>query len=184
MILDDCVTLTEVVLGVKPGTCCDLWARSGSGPGSDSEVGRGVLQSNSHSSTVWWFCRFPEQPRQWGSPSGDRRSRSPHLQTHKHTSWATGLCVHQSGSHWDRPVVYDGDKRTGTCSETRRPVCRLGGAAGHGRLEAVQRTKDAVRVPPVCPCSFWTISLVWRFQMYTILSSEPDTIHWNPEIKG
>lgn len=40
------------------------------------------------------------------------------------------------------------------------------------------------RVIPVCPCSFWTISLVWRFQMYTMLSSEPDTIHWNPEVKG
>jgi hypothetical protein len=30
---------------------------------------------------------------------------------------------------------------------------------------------------PVCPWSFWTTSFVCRFQMYTKLSSEPDTIH-------
>lgn len=31
---------------------------------------------------------------------------------------------------------------------------------------------------PVWPCSFCTISFVCRFQMYTMLSSEPDTIHY------
>lgn len=31
---------------------------------------------------------------------------------------------------------------------------------------------------PVCPCSFCTISFVCRFQMYTMWSSEPDTIHY------
>lgn len=31
---------------------------------------------------------------------------------------------------------------------------------------------------PACPCNFCTISLVWRFQMYTMWSSEPETIHW------
>ena len=31
---------------------------------------------------------------------------------------------------------------------------------------------------PVWPCSFCTISLVCKFQMYTMLSSDPDTIHW------
>lgn len=34
---------------------------------------------------------------------------------------------------------------------------------------------------PVWPCNFCTISLVCRFQMYTRLSSEPDTIHWEQE---
>lgn len=36
--------------------------------------------------------------------------------------------------------------------------------------------QELVRLP-VWPCSFCTISFVWRFQMYTMLSSEPDTIH-------
>lgn len=36
---------------------------------------------------------------------------------------------------------------------------------------------DGSTASPVCPCSFWTTSFVCRFQMYTKLSSEPDTIH-------
>ena len=31
---------------------------------------------------------------------------------------------------------------------------------------------------PVWPCNFCTISLVCKFQIYTMLSSDPDTIHW------
>lgn len=34
------------------------------------------------------------------------------------------------------------------------------------------------RTTSVWPWSFCTISLVWRFQMYTMLSSDPDTIHY------
>lgn len=33
---------------------------------------------------------------------------------------------------------------------------------------------------PVCPCNFCTISLVCKFHIYTILSSEPLTIHLPP----
>lgn len=40
------------------------------------------------------------------------------------------------------------------------------------------RAARARRGSPVCPCSFCTTSFVWRFQMYTRLSSDPDTIHW------
>lgn len=39
--------------------------------------------SNSHSSRVWWFCRFQERLTQWCFPLGGRRSRSPRLQGHK-----------------------------------------------------------------------------------------------------
>lgn len=34
----------------------------------------------------------------------------------------------------------------------------------------------------VCPCRRWTISLLCKFQMYTMLSSLPDTIHWKVEV--
>lgn len=37
---------------------------------------------------------------------------------------------------------------------------------------AVQRTTS------VWPCKRWTTSLLCKFQMYTMLSSLPDTIHW------
>lgn len=39
----------------------------------------GLWGSNSHSSTVWWFCRFPEQLKRWCSPLDGRRSRSRRL---------------------------------------------------------------------------------------------------------
>ena len=36
---------------------------------------------------------------------------------------------------------------------------------------------------PVCPSNCCTISLVCKFQMYTMLSSEPDTIHCGQQNK-
>ena len=35
---------------------------------------------------------------------------------------------------------------------------------------------------PVCPWSFCTISFVCKFQMYTMLSSDPDTIHYKQKL--
>lgn len=56
------------------------WSGSGSGPGL-------VSFTNSHSSTVWWFCHFPALLRRWCSRWDGMQSRSQRLQRQTRHRW-------------------------------------------------------------------------------------------------
>lgn len=53
----------------------------------DLRPAQGLLQSNSHSSTVWWFCRFPGPLKRWCFLLDGRQWRSPRL--HRDTKTRT-----------------------------------------------------------------------------------------------
>ena len=101
-----------------------------------------------------------------------------------------GLVVLQScrGDDVLRRVTRRGDdhvwEHTGTEGETQRVRHRGWDTGPVGRSSGEESMLARGGVLPVCPCSFWTISLVCRFQMYTMLSSDPDTIHYNTGSTG